>query len=808
MQPRELRISGLTSFSDPVALDFADVSLFALVGPTGAGKSSVIDAITLALYGRIPRLHANEIAPAIATTASECTVGLTFTVRRRPYRAVRTIRRTATGASTLEAVLEQLDDDGAAVATLAGTADDVTVEVERLLGLSFDEFTRAVVLPQGEFARVLRAKASDRQSLLARLLGTGIYDRVKQRAGAHGRAAQDRAEQTAHQIAQLGSVTAAEITDLRGRVEVLDRLVRSLQADTAALADVRDRYRDAAAEAAGVRERLRRLQGVDAPPPEVVDLADEMVRADAGIAELQVTAAEADTAAHTAEDALGDPALSDRLATLVALHARTPDLLATLAAAEAVLPQVGEQIEELTAGLATARDHVAVTTAAQAQVHREHAAAQAVEGLAAGDGCPVCATPLTDAAPALSADAEDGRVAVADATAALNEAVEVVASTRTRLARAEKDLGVATGARDLATNHLRSHLAQLEGEPSAAQAQAQIAAARQQQQALAGLRAETRRARDDLQRATQERRHLAERSAALAQRLDRLRLGVAELDPPALSGEVVGDWRSLHDWAGTALPAAAVAAGAADAAVAAVQAEGTALRARMEQACVDAQVPAAADPGAAPDPRDRAVQARADAAAQAQRLQQVLDLVEGLRGEEADARQEAAVGAELARLLRADQFQKWLLDEATRALVAGASTQLLALSSGRYELGLDGRGAIQVADLASAGMTRSVRTLSGGETFLASLALALSLAEQIALTASGPVALESLFIDEGFGSLDSETLDIAAGAIEQLGAGERTVGVVTHVTDIADRMPTRFIVSRTAGGSRVERVDA
>lgn len=803
MQPRELTIVGLTSFTDRVTLDFTDVTLFALVGPTGAGKSSVIDAMTLALYGRIPRLHANEIAPAIATTASECTVGLTFTVRRRPYRAVRTIRRTGTGASTLEAALEQLDDDGNVVATMAGTADDVTIAVGSLIGLSFEEFTRAVVLPQGEFARVLRAKASERQSLLARLLGTGIYDRVKQRAGSHARSAQERAEQTAHQIAQLGAVTVEQVAALRDRVVALDDLLLRLQADTDALAEVRERYRDAAALAQAARDRVQRLQAVGEPPPEVVDLADQIVQAQSVLEKLQAAATDADADVQAAEDAAGDPAELDRLSAVVAVHGRTPEMTEALATAERALPVLRQQIDQLTAELASAAQQVADATAAQAAVHREHAALQAVEGLQAGADCPVCAATLTDRAPALLLDPDEGQAAVATATAALNQAVETAATTRTRLARAREDQGTATAAREAAGQRLSAHLEGLEGQPSLEDARDRIDTARQQQERLAGLRSGARRAREDLTRATQARTRLTEQSAGLAQRLDRLRLGVAELDPPSLSGEVVADWSVLHDWAEQALPGAAADADQADQAVQAVQAEGTQLRARMEQACIDADVPA----GAA-DPRDRAVQSRAEAAAQVQRLEQVLALVADLRTEELDAREQAAVGGELARLLRADQFQKWLLDEATRALVAGASQQLQALSSGRYELGLDGRGAIQVVDLASAGAVRSVRTLSGGETFLASLALALSLAEQIALSAAGPVALESLFIDEGFGALDGETLDIAAGAIEQLGAGERTVGVVTHVADIADRMPTRFVVQKSAGGSRVLRVDA
>ncbi len=803
MQPRELTISGLTSFSERVTLDFTDANLFALVGATGAGKSSVVDALTLALYGRIPRLHANEIAPVISTSASECTVGLDFTVRRRAYRAVRTIRRTKTGASTLEAVLEQLDDEGNVVTTLAGTADDVTAEVETLLGLSFDEFTRAVVLPQGEFARVLKAKASDRQSLLARLLGTGIYDRVKQRAGAHGRAAQERAEQTGHQIAQLGGVEPAQIATIQARVDALADLVQRLTSDTEQLLDIRERFRDASSAAQAVRDRLQRLRGIEAPPQEVLDLADQIETADRTVQKLQTASEDAETAVTTAEDAAGDPDLLDRLTATIQAHGRTPELTAALTSAEERLPQLRGQIEQLTTDLVGARDAVDRATATQTSVHRAHAAVQAVDGLHAGDDCPVCASTIGADAPALQAAQDGAQQQIEAARTAVNQAVQSVASLETRLARARTDLEAATVERDRATERLAAHMATLTDQPSQAEATARQAEVRGQQQQLATLRKEARQAREDLQGAVQARRRLGEQASGLGQRLDRLRLAVAELDPPTLTGEVVADWSALHGWAQEQLPAATLAASQADRTVQAVQAEGTALRARMEEACAAAGVPTGSD-----DPRDRAVQARADAAAEVSRLTQVAEMVGNLRAEESDAREQAAVGAELARLLRADQFQKWLLDEATRALVAGASTQLRALSSGRYELRLDGRGAIQVADLASAGMTRSVRTLSGGETFLASLALALSLAEQIALSASGPVALESLFIDEGFGALDPETLDIAAGAIELLGSGERTVGVITHVADMADRMPTRFIVRRTSGGSRVERQDA
>jgi DNA repair protein SbcC/Rad50 len=97
---------------------------------------------------------------------------------------------------------------------------------------------------------------------------------------------------------------------------------------------------------------------------------------------------------------------------------------------------------------------------------------------------------------------------------------------------------------------------------------------------------------------------------------------------------------------------------------------------------------------------------------------------------------------------------------------------------------------------------RSADTLSGGETFLASLALALQLSEQVQ-RAAGATRLDSLFIDEGFGTLDPEALDAAAGAIESLPVGGRMVGIISHIDELSFRLPARVRVSKTPEGSRL-----
>ncbi len=167
--------------------------------------------------------------------------------------------------------------------------------------------------------------------------------------------------------------------------------------------------------------------------------------------------------------------------------------------------------------------------------------------------------------------------------------------------------------------------------------------------------------------------------------------------------------------------------------------------------------------------------------------------------------QQARIAHELTLLLRANNFEKWLCGEALELLVAAASKTLHDLSDGQYELALSAKSEIEVIDYAEAAMRRSVRTLSGGETFQAALALSLALSDQVAgLAATAARSLDSIFLDEGFGTLDPATLDTVATTLERLAVGgDRMVGIVTHVPALADRVPVRFDVTRDGAGSHI-----
>src|SRR4051812_35452466 len=170
MRPERLEVAGFGVFRDAVVTDFEGADLFALTGPTGAGKSTVIDAVVFALYGSVPRYDDKRlVAPIISQGKVEARVRLDFRVGAERYRVARVVRAAARGATTKEARLERLAGDDVDE-VIAGTADDVTAAVEQLLGLSYDHFTTCVVLPQGDFQRFLHQKPAQRQDLLVELL--------------------------------------------------------------------------------------------------------------------------------------------------------------------------------------------------------------------------------------------------------------------------------------------------------------------------------------------------------------------------------------------------------------------------------------------------------------------------------------------------------------------------------------------------------------------------------------------------------------------------------------------------------------
>ncbi|WP_284743259.1 AAA family ATPase [Amycolatopsis sp. RTGN1] len=350
----------------------------------------------------------------------------------------------------------------------------------------------------------------------------------------------------------------------------------------------------------------------------------------------------------------------------------------------------------------------------------------------------------------------------------------------------------------------------LDGAPSAEVVAGQLAKVAELEQAAKTADAELRTARAAAKQAAEAQARIADQVDAERQRLSRARDPLVGLGAPPIDGEsLLGAWAALTDWA------AGQANRHRDRLAAATTAEGEAAEALRvaERAVVDEVTALGVSLDETGAVRDRVPVAVAAARARAEgdhtEMKRRVARVAGLHGDIAAAESEAQVARLLADLLRSDKFPRWLIAGALDTLVAEASASLLELSGGQFELTHD-KGDFLVVDHNEADARRPVKTLSGGETFQASLSLALALSSQLgAMAADGATKLESIFLDEGFGTLDEATLDVVASTLENLSAtGSRMVGVITHVPALAERVPVRFQVTRDGSGSHISREGA
>lgn len=166
--------------------------------------------------------------------------------------------------------------------------------------------------------------------------------------------------------------------------------------------------------------------------------------------------------------------------------------------------------------------------------------------------------------------------------------------------------------------------------------------------------------------------------------------------------------------------------------------------------------------------------------------------------------EELALLGKLQSVLRGNAFVEFLAEEQLMQVSRAASERLGQLTRQKYAIEVDSGGGFIIRDDSNGGVRRPVTTLSGGETFLTSLSLALALSAQIQL--KGVYPLEFFFLDEGFGTLDQELLETVIVALEKLHMDKLTVGVISHVPELRARLPRRLVVEPAEPGGRGSRI--
>jgi DNA repair protein SbcC/Rad50 len=778
MRPLKLDVEGFTAFRQPVCLDLAELDLFAITGPTGAGKSSLIDAICYALYGRVPRIT-NEVTALISQNLDRMRVSLEFAAGAERYRIFRETRR----KGTANVRLERMRGDG--WQPLADRVSEVTARINEIVGLDYEGFIRSVLLPQGQFQEFLAGSAERRRAVLGSLLRLDVYNRMRAGAGTMASELKTRLEERDRELAALAEATP----------EHRDRL----QTELCAREDEVRRYR---AEATSVAAALELAAALSRAQEHLAACEEEAGATRDNLAKTAALVATGDKVLLAASHEIGGIERklaencydADRLTQLTLARSKAQELMQSEAAAaeaktqhtqsktaQARTAEVVEKSKEQHAGL---EEILGATEAKRSEAQRHNLVAALASGLKPGDACPVCGSEVGqlqsyDGRELEQAEKEflAARKAESESRSALQNAFNMAARAAAGFENAEK------------------RLLELESQ-----------VARQQQELASELSGETLRVSEinaALQQQTQAR--------VLRERLE-AELKQTQAQESSLRAELEQAKGLLSTLETQAAAAEDALRAAGDAAVSARDALLT-LAAKQGWQDLEDSVAAGADPVLLLRKRADHLQVAEREAATAigqiqvriEHIDQEIERVRALRTEIAGLRKQYDVADDLARMLMANRFQSFLQQEALTTLAADGSRRLEQLSAGRYRLQVDEKGQdFEVIDQWNADQTRSVRTLSGGETFLASLSLALALAESLpGLAASRRIVLDSVFLDEGFGSLDPEALERAAEALDALRSEERMVCIVTHLQDLAQRLPARIVVSKTEYGSSV-----
>lgn len=876
MKPIQLVLSAFGPYVERTVIDFSalgEEGLFLIAGDTGAGKTTIFDAISFALYGEASggkeKRKSKSFHSDYVSDQTETYVELTFRHRgetwwiRRNLEYQRPAKKKKDGmeTTTRQAGDAQMrnEDTGEEILRM----DDVNRRVRELLGLTQDQFTQTVMIAQGDFLKILTASSDERKKLFRDLFHTNLYVDLQSRLQEKNRACAD--EQKAFEQTILNAEgkidPEAEFAEREillsycGQIQHTDALcallARLIEQEKAAQEQAKAQKKEAADQIgaliaavtegervnrdfADLESKKARLAALTAGQGEIdaqraalaaarraqqLETDEALMRRTRRDMDAQRAAlSEAQAALEQAEKAL--PEAETRMKEAESRGGEIHALLAQAKQMEDCLPVLGE-VERLKAALDTQKRELQKLTEASSRAQAAYTAAQnsyylsqaglLARELKAGQPCPVCGstahpcpaqtTPETVTRQALEQAAKrretaekaqgDAATRLAANRAALDEregrlrALKIGADeTRQRLAARIDAAHQAAADRQRAIDAARSAYQALDKRKTAAQsavdaAQKQLAALEKDLRAQTEAFEQKRTAHGFEDEASYR---LAKRTDAEIERLDReirdfdeqkrmLAAQSRELEDK-LSGRQKTDLTALQNRRAAALDRQAKAENAEKAMVRKLTLHESA---------------------------DREIR-QANAAIQKKRgkwqiIQELYTCCAGI-----------AAGNPRAKLT----FEAYVQQYYFRFVVAAANKRLTRLTDGMFTLRVMREAANRVSqsglDLEvldrSTGQARDVSTLSGGESFLASLALALGLSDAVQ-SQSGQIRMDAMFIDEGFGSLDENALRSSIDVLLELADGKRLIGIISHVQELEERIDKQIVVTKTPNGSTV-----
>ncbi len=827
MKPERLQLTAFGPYAGQIELDFSAFGgsgLFLIGGDTGSGKTALFDAITFALYGettgenRKTTMLRSDFAEPTAETCVELQFthrGRSYTVRRWPeqQRAAKRGSGVVKCPPKAELLREPEEPVSGAVA--------VTNAVTQLLGIDAKQFAQVSMLAQNDFTRLLNAPSAERAAILRQIFDTSDHQRL-------GQAAVQEATKAAEACSRLEDTLLLHLSSLQADPAVPETAAALAKMQTEqevfatdkALALADSLLRQDAQTAARQNEMIHSLEEKLARGNAGVKLAEQQAAHRRQLEELQAEAdrtAEVQTKSEAEQDELQKrmAALKQNIADTekqrdslgrtdteqVKLQHQIELAQSLTVTCERLLKELEQEAEQRAdaekkqAAYAAAQEKLDEAEneyiSMQRQLNANRAGLLAQE-LHAGSPCPVCGSRQHPKIAELPKNhvtekqleqrekslAEQRRT-TADASRAAGEAVTRVEELRTNIVREADEFFAKRGAR-------------YTGRPAAELDNPALYEALSTQQTslddgLLGLHKQLNRYKKE-----------TEQLDAVLHRLDILNQQMSVLEKQSFAAVR----RATNAKAGHA------------AALARVQQMQETLPKRYDPETMNKLMAALQrlqnDRAAAIALRDAAVQRQNANRAAQQGLQTT-------RKKWETAREKRTMWDNLSKTINGNlagkiklPFEQYVQAFYFDGVVEAANLRFTRMTDGQYKLlrrkseSLSGKTALDLDVFdAYTGKTRPVGSLSGGESFMAALSMALGISDTIQQNAGG-VTIETLFIDEGFGSLDADSLEKAVDTLAGLAGGNKLIGVISHVEALQDRLTRQIRVSKTRAGSRAE----
>lgn len=901
MRPLELFLDGFGPYAQAQAVQFdTDMGLFAITGPTGSGKSTLLDAITYALYKSTPRIGSSGLKDLKHPQADSAKVALTFAMGEQIWRVVRVVGKEN------QSRLEYLQHGSWRTHPASEKVRELDAKLIEILGMDYETFTRAILLPQGQFDLFLRGSPKERRETLIKLYGLENLKAMRDRVAARRKTLDEQKARLEGELSGLAEAQEERIAALQNEIARLEQSegehTQKLQEVEQALKKLEE-LQQLFSELEALR---RRKQAWENEQPRILETASRLARAEQAerlwpqVEALQHSQSELERAQQALAQGQSElrrleaeleglrqgfdpqrlevlkarlaqvPLLKDQEARLkryggrLELHHPSPlpfdeDRLEQLREAERLFASLQqaqtqakraqdrlqealqeaqaaqnqkESLEEQLKALEEAgRQKKAILDQAKQNLEREkvqQGIAQYQAHLKVGEPCPLCGQPVSAPPPARQANLKDLEAQVENLETTLSElraeykaAQKGLADLQARLPKWQKQAQTLKNEVEEASQAYATLVAQCQALGSLEQVKEEhlrrLAGLAQEICAVTGrltLAAYEQRLGRELHSALDQANKIAQAEALHTQAKSKVQ-GQAEV-VRALEASLARQQGSVQLLLQEAQFASLEALRAAHLSPAEVEA----LRQRvknheLEGVQIQGQLAALEEKLAGQPPvtlsqvsQQRSLKDQLNQELDAikkglggkkkllEQLQQQLERKQQIQKEMARLDKQIDLWEQLANDLKGDRFQDFLLERYQSGLLTRASELIQSLSHNRYTLRLES-GDYFVFDRWTEAL-RPVRTLSGGESFMASLSLALSLSEHLSRGRIG-----ALFLDEGFGTLDAETLEQVAGVLEALPSQGRLVGIVTHVEALAERLPARLQVSKSPAGSKV-----